>query len=159
MSFIIVPNWVIKPTTGGYQLVPDGSSTLTLQSAPTTNLSIGPVAGQSCFMSGPWQQGGPFTITDRLAFVLTAIAATGSIASNSGPFITISNAGATTITLPSANNVNALSQLLRIKNIGAGTTTITRAGTDLIDGATTAALTTKQSIDLQSDGSSNWWIV
>lgn len=159
MSYIQPAVWLVKTSTGVYQLVSDGSSTLTFQSAASTNLSIGPVAAQSCFMSGPWQQGGPFTVTDRMAVALTAITTTGSIAFNAGPFVTISNAGATTVTLPAANTVNALSMLLRIKNIGAGTTTITRAGTDLIDGATTAALTTKQSIDLQSDGSSNWWIV
>lgn len=57
------------------------------------------------------------------------------------------------ITLPAATN----KLLLRIKNLGANTCTITRAGTDTIDGATSAVLTTQyEAIDVVTDASAAW---
>jgi hypothetical protein len=59
------------------------------------------------------------------------------------------------ITLPAAT----VKILYKVKNLGSNTCTITRAGADTIDGATTAVLRTQyEAIDLVSDGTSAWSI-
>jgi hypothetical protein len=58
-----------------------------------------------------------------------------------------------TITLPAATTV----VYLKVKNLGSNTCTINRAGSDTIDGGTSAVLRTQyHAIDLISDGTSAW---
>lgn len=67
-----------------------------------------------------------------------------------------------TFTLPAANALGAgISQKLIIKNRSTGNVTINRAGSDTIDGGTTITLTggANESVELQSDGVSEWVIV
>lgn len=88
---------------------------------------------------------------DRLRATRT-VTTTGTILSTDD-FINVNAAGATTQTLPSAATSG---QAIIIKNIGAGTPTI--SGTDLIDGAATLTLTTGSSISLISSGGTwNIW--
>ena len=62
-------------------------------------------------------------------------------------------AGARVITLPAATTV----VYLKVKNLGSNTCTINRAGSDTIDGGTSAVLRTQyHAIDLISDGTSAW---
>lgn len=67
--------------------------------------------------------------------------------------------GNITITLPAANSTAR--RLYNIKKIdsSANTVTVTRAGSDTIDGAVSVVLTTQyQSISIQSEGANNaWW--
>lgn len=60
-----------------------------------------------------------------------------------------------TINLPAATN----KILYRVKNLGANSCTIARAGSDTIDGGTSAVLTTQyEAIDVAADGTSAWSI-
>jgi hypothetical protein len=60
-----------------------------------------------------------------------------------------------TITLPAAT----VKVVLAVKSIGANNCTINRAGSDTIDGGTSAVLTTQyEAIEVRSDGSSAWEI-
>jgi hypothetical protein len=57
------------------------------------------------------------------------------------------------ITLPAAT----VKILYKVKNLGANTCTISRAGSDTIDGGTTAVLRNQyEAIELASDGTSTW---
>lgn len=70
--------------------------------------------------------------------------------------------GTYAVTMPAANSTDAAAgRVVRIKNVGAGTITVTAAGADTIeDGvATTLALAADQAATLISDGTSNWEII
>jgi hypothetical protein len=67
-----------------------------------------------------------------------------------------------TFTLPAANALGAgISQKLVIKNRSTGNVTINRAGSDTIDGGTSATLigAANECVELQSNGVSEWVIV
>jgi len=64
-----------------------------------------------------------------------------------------STGGAVSVTLPAATN----KLILRFKNVGTNSCTISRAGADTIDGGTSATLTLQyQAVDLAADGTSAW---
>ena len=88
---------------------------------------------------------------DRLS--LTRTVTTSGTLSITDDFVAVNAAGATTQTL---NSAATSGQTIVIKNIGAGSATI--SSTDLIDGATTAVLTPGSSISLISSGGTwNIW--
>ena len=59
--------------------------------------------------------------------------------------------------LPAASSTDAAAgRLVRIKNIGAGTITVTPDGSDTIDGAGSLALAAGDAATLLSDGTSDW---
>lgn len=63
-------------------------------------------------------------------------------------------------TLPAANHADAiLGRPIRLKNNGVGNITITRAGSDTVDGGTTLVIATTASVMLVSDGTSEWMII
>lgn len=65
--------------------------------------------------------------------------------------------GTFTVTLPTASTVKNI--MYNIKNIGTGTITVDGAGSETIDGGTTAVLSSQFAcITVQSDGS-NWHII
>lgn len=70
-------------------------------------------------------------------------------------FLCDTSAAGRTITLPAATGKN----VFHVKNLGANSCTINRAGSDTIDGGTSAVLTiADESISLESDGSAEWQI-
>lgn len=70
-------------------------------------------------------------------------------------FLCDTSAAGRTITLPAATTKN----VFHVKNLGANSCTINRAGSDTIDGGTSAVLTiADESISLESDGSAEWQI-
>ena len=63
-------------------------------------------------------------------------------------------------TLVAATDADAADgRLVYIKNIGAGTITVTPDGSDTVEGAATLALAPNDSATLCSDGVSNWEII
>jgi hypothetical protein len=65
------------------------------------------------------------------------------------------SAGAVTLTLPAATS----KMVYHIKNLSTNSCTINRAGSDTIDGGTSAVLTVQyESIGIDSDGSATWEI-
>ena len=92
------------------------------------------------------------TVTASTVHTVTAIGST----------IVVNAAGATTQTLPAASAVPA-GKSIRLFNIGAGTATVSRAGTDTltINNATanTQALGTGDGLLLVSNGSNSWFVV
>ncbi len=84
---------------------------------------------------------------------ITTAATSYTILSTDFEVLCDTTAAARVLTLPSA----ATKAYFRIKNIGANTCTINRAGADLIDGATSAVLRTQyEAVDLVADASTNW---
>jgi len=73
------------------------------------------------------------------------------------------NAGSFVVTLSAANALGAgiakVYSLRRIDSNASNTITINRAGSDLIEGATSFNLLPNTAIKIASDGSSNWWII
>jgi len=97
--------------------------------------------------------------------IVTAAAYTVDSGANDDTFLSVNRAGAVTITLPDANAAGQ-GRLLVIKDIGgnAGTAgqeiTVDAAGTDLIDGAATAVISSAYgSVTIYCDGSANWYII
>ena len=65
--------------------------------------------------------------------------------------------GSNTITLPAANAYGAgKTPIMVIRHAGTGGLTVSRAGTDTIDGGTTITLAAGQGVMLLSDGTSSW---
>ena len=95
--------------------------------------------------------GTPYVVTTRTAGY-TETATTGE------QLALCSLAGGFTAILPAASG--NVAKLGFKKMLAAGQITISRAGTDLIDGASTAVLNNQyEAITLMSDGSANWEIV
>lgn len=69
--------------------------------------------------------------------------------------------GTFTVTLPAASTATAGARnVIDVKNIGSGTVTVARAGSDTIDGATSYSLTTQyQSVTLVANAAGNGWLV
>tara|TARA_Y100001970_G_C14259751_1_gene878997 strand:+ start:13915 stop:14205 length:291 start_codon:yes stop_codon:yes gene_type:complete len=66
--------------------------------------------------------------------------------------------GSITLTLPAVNGSRAGDEI-KVKNLGTGTITINRTGSDTIDGATSAALGVQyQMLSFVSNGSNTWEI-
>lgn len=91
------------------------------------------------------------------SFTVQALTTSGSI-SGTHKFITCdATAGAVVITLPAASAVSGADFQFKKIDSSANSCTVTRAGTDTIDGATTAALTTQyEAIGLAASSSSAW---
>lgn len=70
----------------------------------------------------------------------------------------VNTANNVSVTLPSAASVKP-SYRLTVKSIGAGTTTVSRAGTDTFDGQTSTDLSQYGFITLQRESSTTWSIV
>lgn len=88
--------------------------------------------------------GSPYTLTQAQA----------------GYVIVDASAGAVTITLPAANVIKGINyKFIRIDSTPANAVTINRAGSDLIDGATSLSLIYKVPVYLDSDNASpgNWY--
>jgi hypothetical protein len=73
------------------------------------------------------------------------------LASDYGNLVTFNNAGAVAVTLPQATG-SFFPWNVFVRNLGAGTITITPQGGSLINGATSLAVTTGGSIQIVSDG-------
>lgn len=84
---------------------------------------------------------------------LVAIAASHVVYTPLAPYIAAT--GTIAVTLPAALGASGTQTL---KNVGVGTVTLTAAGSDLIDGAATQALTANQSLTYYSDGAA-WRIL
>lgn len=68
-------------------------------------------------------------------------------------YVVYTGAGGNTFTLPAATTAG---RTYKIKNVGAGSLTVARAGSDTIDGATSLTLLTKESKMLIANGVSDW---
>ncbi len=94
---------------------------------------------------------------DITKYAVTPITTAGAI-SAAAELVVINKATAIAVTLPKAAAGNAGKAYL-IKNIGAGTATITPDTTDTIDGAANLALAVKDAAMIASNGSNGWHIL
>lgn len=101
--------------------------------------------------------GGTITTTGTISGNATPNAQTGTsyaiLDSDCGKLVTLSNGSAVAVSIAQAGTAGSFASgwFTTIKNLGAGTVTITPT-TSTIDGAANFALTTNQSIDLYSNG-------
>jgi len=118
-----------QPVVGGVTSVFGRSGTVTAQSGDYTTTQV--TEGTNLY----------FTNARAQAAVLSApVTVTGSASIPVGQFFTVANCSSScVITLPTASS--ALGARYSIKTIGSGIPTVTAAGSDLIDGASTAPLT------------------
>jgi hypothetical protein len=72
--------------------------------------------------------------------------------------IVCTGAGGITLTLPAANAATPRPVQLEIINRTSGNVTLSRAGSDLFEGYTTALITTGASWSITSDASANWYL-
>jgi hypothetical protein len=72
--------------------------------------------------------------------------------------IICTGAGGITLTLPAANALNPRAVQLDILNRTSGNVILTRAGSDLFEGQTTATIASGASWSITSDGSTNWYL-
>jgi hypothetical protein len=72
--------------------------------------------------------------------------------------IVCTGAGGITLTLPAANAASPRPVQLEIINRTSGTVTLSRAGSDLFEGDTSALITTGASWSITSDASANWYL-
>ena len=134
--------WATAGTGGGFDTISTGSNT-------SATMTVG--SGASLVPSGS----GVIASTAMRPSILTVNAGNAPYTALTTDNILLcdTSAAGRTINLPAATNKIAY----KIKNLGANTCTIARAGSDTIDGATSALLTTQyEAITLASDGSSAW---
>lgn len=92
---------------------------------------------------------------------VTTLTATGTLtADNAGVVLASAAGGNVTLTLPAANAANgaALPFMIVRTDTTANTLTVQRAGSDLIEGASSMTLPVGQRLSLRSDGASAWVI-
>jgi hypothetical protein len=141
------------PSTG----VAPGGDTYTLVSADVSGLpnSRTLAAGKNMFFT---DGGAGSTFTEEVGPVTSITSGTTNLTATSNTVIICdASGGAITINLPAASNSN---KLFRIKKVdsSANTVTISRAGSDLIDGATTYVLTIQyQAADVVAGTTANQW--
>lgn len=153
-------NPIVYPSSSGNYILGSGTSgTNTLTAPAGVNLGIAPPSGQNVFSSGTWQQGGPFEITDRFTLSISSFSTTTTFAFNTGLHALFTGSSASTFTLNAATVAGGgVSPIQYIKNAGTAILTITRAGSDTINGQTNFFLLPGQSCVLVSDGVSVWHV-
>lgn len=99
-----------------------------------------------------------YTLTTVRGRVIAVTAVSGNTTLDSNYHtVNYTGAGGHTITLPTVTG--NVGRVFIIKNTGAGSLTVSRAGSDTIDGATTLTLTTKQCVTLVADTATTWLVV
>src|SRR6185369_5924808 len=152
-------------TVGGMHLVfssnPNGGLTLTevMRLTQAQHLLIGTTTDDGI---NRLQVSGSISATKRSFNVVTYTSGTTTIASTDFFVIADATSGNVTLNLPAANAMGAGKTAgLRIKRKDStgNTVTISRAGSDTIDGGTSTTLAAPASKDFESDGVSAWYIL
>lgn len=99
-------------------------------------------------------------VASHLRPTIASVAANYTITDDDSLVLADATTAPVTVTLPSAADSEGLEFTVKRTNSGANAVTISRAGTDLIEGATTITLSAQWAYrTLRSDGLSTWYVV
>lgn len=145
--------WVDVFGAGGGFIVPisQGGTGASTAAGARTNLGLGTLSTQNA--DDPNLNG-----RIRLGKV-TSTSANYSFSTTDTNILATGGAGGITVTLPSANLAGQIVRVWKVDG-AAGAVTVSRTGSDTIQGATTFTLSIQyNSIELLSDGSGTWYII
>ncbi len=125
-----------------------------LSAVPNTalaNSSVTVAAGNGLSGGGAAALGGSVTLNAVMPVNAQIGTSYAVVAGDGGKLVTLNNAAAVGVTLPQATGAFGAGWYVRLRNLGAGATTITPV-TSTIDGAASVVLQSGQGVEIASDG-------
>lgn len=152
-----VSNWNVLGsviTTSGF--APTDATYITLSANATLTNERVLTAGKNVFIT---DAGANSTVTVEVnALTSTTSATTNLLVTSNSVLIVDASGGAKTVNLPAATSPKEF--IIKKLDSSVNAVTVNRAGSDVIDGATSYALVVQyQALDIISDGSGNWNII